>query len=65
MEYGADFCYNQEIIDFKVLKLKRTINPKTKYIEYLKDKKVEFRTFENEKVVFQLGKTNLFFLNFS
>eukprot|EP01083_Nonionella_stella_P077969 213130_1 len=54
-KYGATMVYNEELIDYKVVKLKRTVNEEYGTIDYMEGKKPIFRTRPGERVAFQLG----------
>jgi len=54
--YGADICYSEEMIDRKIIKTIRKIDPITGRIEYhLPAGGITFATYPNEPVVMQLG----------
>lgn len=59
LEYGADLVYTEEIIDYKMINVKRIQNDLFNTIDYhvAGTKKPVFQTCEKEKgkVVFQLG----------
>ncbi|ETO34767.1 hypothetical protein RFI_02324 [Reticulomyxa filosa] len=61
LKYGADIVFNEELIDHKVITLKRKENKELKCVDFFtkeEQKEPLFRTFENEPIVFQIGTNN-------
>lgn len=60
IKYGADLVFNQELIDHKVTRVVRRTNEKYGSVDFI-DKstdKLIFRTFPDEKVIFQIGSSD-------
>ncbi|RWS16460.1 tRNA-dihydrouridine synthase-like protein, partial [Dinothrombium tinctorium] len=58
LDYGADYVYSEELIDFKLLKCKRIVNKYLDTVDFVDDDHyVVFRTCSKEKtrVILQLG----------
>lgn len=58
IDYGADLVYSEEIIDFRLLRSKRSVNTELGTIDFIDNEDVVvFRTCckEKDKVIIQLG----------
>eukprot|EP01084_Bolivina_argentea_P149799 261651_1 len=60
LKYGADIVYNQEFIDHKVIRFIRKPNNKYSCIDFIdnSNNRRVFRTFPDEKIVFQMGSSD-------